>query len=317
LRKSQRSLLEDRVINVDKNASVTSYGVVDRLKRLLEIDKVGHAGTLDPFATGVLLVCTGKATKITRFLMELEKEYVGTIKFGSETDTDDRTGRVIFSKEDFSVSRGEIEKEMTAFLGHILQRPPRVSALKKHGMRLYEMARRGERFETEAREVTVHDFKSLGFCFPNLDFSVQCSKGTYVRALARDLGTRLGCGAHLDALRRIRIGHFAIEDALSVQNLTDMVEAGELAPCLRSVMSIDDALSFMPAYTLKECVEQKVVHGQSPALDEFDQLGTAVPVNQNVRILSSRGEFLAIGRTPSSSGDNVIRLEKVVAETHG
>jgi tRNA pseudouridine55 synthase len=317
LRQSHKYLLEDRVLNIDKKASVTSYGAVDQLKKLLGVSKAGHAGTLDPFATGVLLVCTGKATKITRFLMELEKEYVGTIKFGSETETDDRTGKVIFSREDFSISKEDIEKEMSAFLGRILQRPPRVSALKQRGVRLYEMARRGESFETEAREVTVRDFKILEFRFPKLDFLVQCSKGTYVRALARDIGKKLGCGAHLDALRRVRIGSFAVEDAMSVESLKDIVEAGELASCSRSAMSIDEALSFMPAYTLKESVEQKVVHGLSPALSEFDRLEAGVPANQNVRILSSRGEFLAIGRTPSSDRDNVIRLEKVMAETHG
>jgi len=317
LRESQRHLLEDKVLNIDKSASVTSYRVVDQLRRLLETDKAGHAGTLDPFATGVLLVCTGKATKITRFLMELEKEYTGTITFGSETETDDRTGRTIFSKSDFSVSREDVQKEMSAFLGCILQHPPRVSALKQRGVRLYEMARRGENFETEPREVTVHDFRILEFRFPHLDFFVQCSKGTYVRALARDMGRSLGCGAHLDSLRRTRIGTFSVEDATSVESLKSIVEAGELASCSRSAMSIDEALSFMPAYTLKESVEQRIVHGQSPALSEFDGLDATVPANQNVRILSSRGEFLAIGRTPSSDRDNIIKLERVMAETYG
>lgn len=310
-------MLEDRVLNVDKNASVTSYGVVDQLKRLLGISKVGHAGTLDPFATGVLLVCTGKATKITRFLMELEKEYVGTISFGVETDTDDSTGRVISSRRDFSISKEDIEKEMSAFVGRILQCPPRVSALKRSGVRLYEMARRGESFETEAREVTVHDFRALEFRFPKLDFLVRCSKGTYVRALARDMGKRLGCGAHLETLRRVRIGPFAVESAISVQRLEDVIEAGELASCSLSAVSIDEALSFMPACILKENVEQKVMHGRSPALSEFDRIDAAVPANQTVRIFSSRGEFLAVGRTPSTDRDNVIKLEKVIAETRG
>jgi tRNA pseudouridine55 synthase len=310
-------LLEDKVLNIDKNASITSYKVVDQLKKLLGISKVGHAGTLDPFATGVLLVCTGRATKITRFLMELEKEYVGTIKFGSETETDDRTGKVIFSKEAFSVSKEDIEKEMSAFLGRILQRPPRVSALKRRGRRFYEMARRGESFETEAREVTVHDFKMLEFRFPSLDFLVRCSKGTYVRALARDMGKRLACGAHLDALRRVRVGPFSVEDATSADSLKHLVEAGGLESCSRSIMSIDEALSFLPACILKESVEEKVVHGRSPSLSEFERPDAAVPANQNVRILSSRGELLAIGRTPSSDRDNTIKLEKVIAEAHG
>lgn len=310
-------MLEDRVLNIDKNPSVTSYKVVDQLKKLLGVKRVGHAGTLDPFATGVLLVCTGKATKITRFLMELEKEYVGTIKFGTETETDDRTGKVIFSREAFSISREDIEKEMSALSGRILQRPPRVSALKRSGRRFYEMARRGESFETEAREVTVHDFRILDFRFPTLDFFVRCSKGTYVRALARDIGKKLCCGAHLDALRRVRVGPFSVEDATSADSLKHLVEAGKLESCSHSIMSIDEALSFLPACILKESVERKVIHGQSPSLSEFERLEAGVSANQNVRILSSRGEFLAIGRTPSSDRDNIIRLEKVIAEAHG
>jgi tRNA pseudouridine55 synthase len=310
-------LLEDRVLNIDKNASVTSYKVVDQLKKLLGISKVGHAGTLDPFATGVLLVCTGKATKITRFLMELEKEYVGTIKFGSETETDDRTGKVTFSKEAFFISREDVQKEMSTFLGRILQRPPRVSALKRSGRRFYEMARRGESFETEAREVTVHDFKILEFRFPSLDFLVKCSKGTYVRALARDMGKRLGCGAHLDALRRVRVGPFSVEDATSADSLKRLVETCGLGSCSRSVATIDEALSSLPACILRESVERKVIHGQSPSLSEFERLASGVPANQNVRILSSRGELLAIGRTPSSDRDSIMRLEKVIAEAHG
>lgn len=305
-------MLQDKVLNIDKNKSVTSYDIVDQLKRLAETRKVGHAGSLDPFATGILLVCTRKATKITRFLMELEKEYVGTVRFGSETETDDSTGRVTFSKSDFSISRQDVEREASAFVGRIFQHPPRVSALKQSGVRLYELTRRGESFETEAREVTIHDFRILDFRFPDADFLVRCSKGTYVRALARDIGRKLGPGAHLVALRRVKIGHFAIEDAISVEALKEMLEGGRIPSGRHCVCSMEEALSFMPACFLKKGIEHKVIHGRGPSLSEVEELDTPLPAGECVRIHSSDGKFLAIGRTSSSLDDTVIRLEKVV-----
>lgn len=304
------------MIVVDKKASVTSYGVVDEIKKLLGISKVGHAGTLDPFATGVLLVCTGRATKITRFLMELEKEYVGTIRLGSETETDDLTGKVTSSKEGFWIKREDVEREMSDFLGRILQHPPRVSALKQRGRRLYELARRGATFETEARQVVIHDLRMLAFRFPELDFLVKCSKGTYVRALARDIGKKLGCGAHLRALRRVKIGPFDVKEAITIERLKDMVETGRNEGCARSALSIDQALSFMPSYTLVEGAEHKVAHGHCPAPGELDRLEEEVPAGRKVRILSSRGELVAIGGAPDPGSKRLIKLEKVLANAN-
>jgi len=308
---------DNRVLNVQKDPSVTSYKVVEQVKKLLRIRRVGHAGSLDPFATGVLLLCTGRATKIARFLMELDKEYLGTIRLGAETETDDLSGKVLLSRQDFSVSIAEVEKATQVFIGRILQHPPRVSALKQRGRRLYDMARRGEDFETQAREITIYEFKLRAFRFPELDFFVRCSRGTYVRALARDLGRKLGCGAHLSALRRTRVGPFTSENSITMDRLREMANSPGSRPDLGGVLSMDEALIFLPAFTLRAGEEQGILHGRSPSLSQFEVLDTEVRPDENVRILSSQGELLAIGKTPLPEAEQVIRLERVLAVTDG
>ncbi len=313
---SQSHWADNSVLNLDKGPAVTSYRVVDQLKKLLRIAKAGHAGSLDPFATGVLLVCTGRATKITRFLMELEKEYRGTIRLGIETDTDDLTGEVLSSREDCSVSRDEAERAIQESVGRILQHPPRISALKQRGKRFYDMARRGESFDTEAREIMIHDFQLRAFRFPELEFSLRCSKGTYVRALARDLGRKLGCGAHLSALRRTRVGTFGEQDSTDLDALREAVEGdvGRLNP--RSVASMDEALAFLPAFVLRPGEERGILYGQSPSASQFEVLDTGIGANQNVRILSSERELLAVGTTAPPEAEAVVRLQRVLVTTN-
>jgi tRNA pseudouridine55 synthase len=314
-------LARDRVFNIDKRPSVTSYGTVDQVKRLLGARRVGHAGSLDPFATGVLLVCTERATKITRFLMELDKEYVGTIKLGIETDTDDLTGEVISERRDFAVSRDELEKAVQSFVGTILQRPPKISALKRDGRRLYELARSGTEFETEARPVTVSKFSVVEFRSPEVDVRLTCSRGTYVRSLARDLGKALGCGGHLTALRRTRVGQFAIEGSVTVDELRLAVRAqrevsSAPAPASsRGSVSMGEALSFFPGLLLRDGARGSVLGGRSPVLEDFETPAGFVPAGETVRILSGDGELLAIGRAPSTPDDRVVKLERVLVVT--
>lgn len=322
MRESLRQLATDGVINVDKAPSLTSYDAVDEIKRLLGIEKVGHAGSLDPFATGVLLVCTGRATKVTRFLMELEKGYAGTIRLGSETDTDDSTGEVTSEVRDFAVSPEELFRAAGTFVGSVLQRPPRISALKRNGRRFYEMARSGESFEPEARNVTIHEFVIKAFRAPDVEFSLRCSKGTYVRSVARDLGRLLGCGAHLGELRRTRVGQFAVEDSVSLDRFREFVRsreaAGEAGPFERmpALYSMGEALSFLPGFFLRDGVREKVLDGRSPVLDDFERIDEPAPEGSHVRILSSDGELIAIGRVPLGGAEPVVRLERVLARKH-
>ena len=197
---------------VDKPAGITSHDAVDRVRRALGTRKVGHAGTLDPMATGLLLIGVGRATRLLRFLSELDKTYEGSCRLGEETDTLDATGEFVRTAE-VSASLADVERAMAAQLGESLQRPPAHSAVKVGGRKLYEAARRGEVLEAPPRLVRVDAFELTSFDGREAGFRVTCSSGTYVRVLAADVGAALGCGAHLTGLRRTRIGPFEVAGA--------------------------------------------------------------------------------------------------------
>ncbi len=206
-----------KIVAIDKPVGWTSFDVVNKLRGMTGVKKVGHAGTLDPFATGVLLVCFAGATKQVDALMGLEKEYQGTFELGVETDSHDVTGKIIAQHPVPELSREQIEPAVQRYVGEIMQTPPMFSALKRGGRRLYELARKGEQIELEPRKVTIYSFEVLDVALPEIGFQVVCSRGTYVRALARDLGKDLGCGAFLKTLRRTRVGQYAASSALSIE----------------------------------------------------------------------------------------------------
>jgi tRNA pseudouridine55 synthase len=206
-----------KIIAIDKPPGWTSFDVVNKLRGLTGVKKVGHAGTLDPFATGVLLICFAGATKQVDDLMRLEKEYQGTFGLGVETDSHDVTGKVIARHPVPQLSREQIEQAARRYTGEIMQTPPMFSALKRGGKRLYKLARQGEQVELEPRKVTIYSFEVLDVALPEIRFRVACSRGTYVRALARDFGKDLGCGAFLKTLRRTRVGQYAASSALSIE----------------------------------------------------------------------------------------------------
>ncbi len=206
-----------KIVAIDKPKNWTSFDVVNKLRGMTGVKKVGHAGTLDPFATGVLLVCFAGATKQVDALMGLEKEYQGTFELGVETDSHDVTGKIVAQHPVPDLSREQIEQAVRCYVGEIMQIPPMFSALKRGGRRLYELARKGEQVELEPRKVTIYSFEVLEVALPEIRFQVTCSRGTYVRALARDLGKDLGCGAFLKTLRRTRVGQYAAGSAMSVE----------------------------------------------------------------------------------------------------
>lgn len=212
-----------KIVAIDKPAGWTSFDVVNKLRSLTGVKKVGHAGTLDPFATGVLLVCFAGATKQVNELMALEKEYQGTFELGMETDSHDVTGKVVAQYPVPDLSREQIEQAVRRYIGEILQTPPMFSALKREGRRLYDLARKGELVELEPRKVTIYAFEVLEATLPEIRFQVTCSRGTYVRALARDLGRDLGCGAFLKTLRRTRVGQYAAGSALSIEQFAKLL----------------------------------------------------------------------------------------------
>jgi len=211
------------ILLVDKPQGITSHDVVDRLRRKLRMKKIGHAGTLDPLATGLLIMLIGKATKVSQFLISLDKAYEGTFLLGVETDSQDADGEVVAEKPlPVDLTSAIIDKEMQSFLGDQYQTPPMFSAKKIDGVPLYKMARKGKTVEREPRFIRVNELRLEGWESPLGQFFMDCSKGTYVRTVVHDLGQRLGCGAHLQSLRRTRIDQFSISDALTLDQIHDV-----------------------------------------------------------------------------------------------
>lgn len=209
----------DGVLLVDKAAGMTSHDVVALVRRRLQIKKVGHCGTLDPIATGLLLLTLGRGTKIQDLLMSEDKEYVGTMKLGVTTSTQDSAGEVLEERPVPELGEAEVRGAFEKFCGDFYQMPPMVSAIKQGGVPLYKLARQGKVVEREPRLVHVYRYHIDRIALPEIDFSVICSKGFYVRTYAHDIGEALGCGAHLQSLRRTKSGRFRVEGAITVEEL--------------------------------------------------------------------------------------------------
>lgn len=212
---------EGKVLLVNKPLEWTSFDVVNKLRYKLKIKKIGHAGTLDPLATGLLIICTGKMTKKINEFMGLEKEYTGTFTLGAVTPSYDRETAVTETRDVSHLTEEAIRNVTQHFIGKISQVPPLHSAIKVGGKRAYQIARKGSEMELAAREVEITAFEITGIRLPEVDFRVVCSKGTYIRSLARDGGETLGTGAHLSALCRTRIGQYLLKDALAIDDVTE------------------------------------------------------------------------------------------------
>ena len=212
----------DGALLVDKPSGPTSHDVVDAIRRNFYLRKVGHCGTLDPNATGLLVIVLGKATKLSDRLMGADKVYEGTVKFGESTNTYDSDGELVASSPVMPMTLEELNAEAAKFVGDLLQPPPMVSAVKVGGVPLYKLARKGVEVERKPRLVHVYDFRFSHYEDPEGTFRLSCTKGTYVRSIAHDLGQKIGCGAHLSALRRTRSGQLSVEDALTLDEVLDL-----------------------------------------------------------------------------------------------
>jgi tRNA pseudouridine55 synthase len=271
----------DGVVAVDKPSGWTSHDVVARSRKLLGTKKVGHAGTLDPPATGVLVLGVGRATRLLRYLGDLPKEYVGEIVLGTETSTLDADGEVVRTHEMGAVSLEDVRRAAEGFVGPILQLPPMVSAVKVEGRRLHELARAGVEVEREARPVTVHSLAVDGHDDPGVfRLTVSCSGGTYVRTLAADIGTALGGGAHLRNLRRTAVGGFTLAGAVPLD---------ELAP--EAVGPAAAAVAHLPSVSVGDEVAADVAHGKVLALDRLGVTGAGPWA-----VLDAAGTLLAVYR---------------------
>jgi tRNA pseudouridine55 synthase len=271
---------------VDKPGGISSNAVVSRVRQATGIRKAGHAGTLDPLATGVVVVAVGPVTRLIRFIQEQEKEYEATAVFGVATDTLDADGAVL-SREPMSISEAEVKAVAGRFVGTIHQVPPMVSALKHEGRRLYELAREGEVVERESRPVSIEELEitSVGpGPYPEVEFRVICSKGTYVRSLADDMAAALGGNAHLRALRRTRIGDFTAADhAIDVDDLDEWESR---------LFTASDALARFPSVQ----VEAETAHGVRNGMRFVGGVLGDAPEGTPIRVLDSDGELLAVYR---------------------
>ena len=282
------------ILNINKPEGMTSFAVISRLKHLTGQKRVGHTGTLDPIATGVLPVCFGKATKISRFITENDKTYIAEIELGVSTDTYDREGKITGKNDVSGITTGQIMKALESFSGTIMQVPPAYSAIKRQGKKLYQMARSGIILKPEAREVTIKRLNILSLKIPVITLEVDCSKGSYVRSLAHDLGQRLGCGARLKKLARTRCGIFNLDDAVEL-SVVEQATAGENWESL--LYPIDYPLASHRKAVLNSEQENRVKHGISIQLD--------IHIANSEDLLcayNTGGEFLAMLEYDISTG---------------
>ncbi|HMC10063.1 MAG TPA: tRNA pseudouridine(55) synthase TruB [Pirellulaceae bacterium] len=286
------------LLNVDKPAGLTSRDVVNRVQRLVRPHKVGHAGTLDPLATGVLVVAVGPATRLVEYVQQMPKTYQATFLLGRTSDTEDIEGTVVELPAPVVPTSAEVEAVLPRFLGTIKQRPPAYSALKVSGQRAYELARRGGAVELAPRSVEVHSLEIVRHDYPELELLVRCGSGTYIRSLGRDLAVALGTGAVMSALRRLAIGSFTTTDAVACDDLSLIhIQARLLPPLL--------AVGDMPRIALSEDEIACVTRGQ-PIADKWAVSG------DEIGAVDSHGHLVAILKT---DGDGTLRPTKCFVQT--
>lgn len=243
------------LLNIDKPAGLTSHDVVARIRRVAQTRRVGHSGTLDPAATGVLLVCVGRATRLVEYLVGQEKGYIGRITLGQTTSTYDAEGEVILERPVPHLTPVDLESALAPFRGDILQIPPMVSAIKKDGQPLYKLAREGKVVDRPPRPVTIYRLRVLAFESPHIDIEVVCSSGTYIRSIAYDVGEGLGCGGHLSRLRRTHVGPHSLDQATPLDELTPERLVEVLQPA-------DTAVAHLPQLNLSEDETAELTFGR-------------------------------------------------------
>ena len=292
------------IIVVDKPPGITSAKALDKVKKTLGTKKAGHTGTLDPFATGVLVCCLGNATRLARFFLHGDKTYEAVMQLGVETDTQDLTGEVTARKEqEATMVTPELLIEAAGkFVGEIDQIPPIYSALKHEGVPLYKLARKGTPVQKEARRITIHSLEMTDINLPMAGFTATCSGGTYIRTLCADMGRELGCGAHLHALRRTRNSGFSIEEALTLDQLEDLVHTGRIH---EHVVPMAHALRQMPEYQASSQTAKKITHGAALTwldLGEKPSRPQNLPDNTgHLKVVTETGDLLAV-LTPKPDG---------------
>jgi tRNA pseudouridine55 synthase len=278
----------DLIISLNKPKGITSQEAVTEVKRTLRAKKAGHTGTLDPIATGILIVCINRATRLSKYFTELDKQYDCIMKLGEVTDTQDAEGKIIATDNRDDITEQEIAEILQSFTGSIKQLPPMFSAKKYRGKPLYKLARRGKEVERDLKEVFIHKIDLIEYNYPFVRFAIQCSKGTYVRTLCHDIGQRLGIGGHLYKLTRTGIGPFKIEESITIEELKTIHSIKDLN---RGIYTMDQALSWLPEVIAENEQKKSVLNGAPLMIDEYNELEDLSPV----RVKSEDGNLLAIG----------------------
>jgi len=287
------------ILNIVKPAGMTSHDVVARVRQIIGQRRVGHAGTLDPSATGVLVVCLGQATRVAEYLMASDKVYRAQIHLGVSTDTHDAEGEVTATAE-VDVSEEEVRRALVFFIGSIQQVPPMYSALKRKGVPLYKLARQGITVEREPRPVEIYNIELLKWNSLLVTIRVKCSPGTYIRALARDLGQELGCGAHLQSLTRLASGHFTLEEAVSLDELAEVFAQGNYQEFIHP---LDEALLDFEPLVVDAQAEKRIRQGQQVEAPPLPPpIAGGGEREKFCRAYSQEGELIAILRYDPQTG---------------
>lgn len=278
------------ILNVYKEKGYTSHDVVAKLRGIVGQKKIGHTGTLDPDATGVLPVCLGKATKVCDLLTDKDKTYRAILRLGITTDTQDVSGQVIKERDPRGLKEEEVRQAILSFVGAYEQVPPMYSALKVNGKKLYELAREGKTVERKSRPVHIHEIQIQEMNLPRVEFTVTCSKGTYIRTLCHDVGEKLGVGGCMEELERIAVGRFHLRDALTLKEIQEMKEEGTLEEVLRPV---DSVFLQYPKMQVKASCESLAFNG-NPLPKKGVEVFEGAKEDQIFRLYTESGEFLAL-----------------------
>ena len=293
------------ILLIDKPSGITSHDVVDRIRRAAHIRRVGHTGTLDPAATGLLIICVGPATRLSEYLTKLDKVYEGYLRFGVVSDSYDMDGTVLEENPVPDLDPASIQESFDSLTGVIEQIPPMVSAVKVGGKRLYKMARNGETVERKPRKVTVSEFSMLGYEAPLAQFKVRCTSGTYVRGLCHDVGGMHGCGGVLDSLRRTAVGRYRVEDATPVDDIQSQDDIR------KHLVPMGEALD-LPEVVVGAKGEHLVASGSALRSSE---LRDACPVTEGwIQVKSDRGELLALAQVKQGPVDLQVLPKRVFVE---
>ena len=309
MKSGRQTSVTDGVLVVAKEAGWTSHDVVAKLRRIFGGVKVGHAGTLDPAATGVLPALVGRATRVAEYLLEWDKEYRAVLRLGASTDTQDATGKILTQVDSLRIDEGALRGAVQRFLGPQRQVPPMYSAVKVGGRPLYREARAGRTVERRERSVMIHALEILAVAGRDVTLRVVCSKGTYIRTLCADIGQVLGVGGHLYALERQRVGPLSIDQALTIDQIAALSAVGTL---LERVIPIDRALEHLPVLVVSREQSRRVLHGGSVIPEGIGQF-RALSAPISIRLKDEANRLLAIGTCGGGAAGSV-KIEKVLAD---